>query len=331
MRGQCAVLLLLLFALIAPTSAGSSGEVKVSGDDGDWRNRTVDPSNWSDGPELEGSPMDEPRPGDPVIRIQVDYQPGHLQSRVEGEIIIELFEEWAPITVTNMVEHIEMDLYDGIFFHRVIDDFVTQSGDPTCKATGVYPATNPSCGSGGTGQTIPLEHNENLSHVDGAIGMARSQDPDSADSQWYIAETEAHGLDPENREDEGYATFGVVRDGMSHVRAIALVPTSDDPTGLEGIQNPASSAGRPLYEARIVEISMLGVILNNVSSEQEEDEPVKTMSEENTSIQGISLVVAIVILTILSLIAYRASKTIEAVEPKLSEESANGILTDNDT
>lgn len=331
MRGQCAVLLLLLFALIAPTSAGSSGEVKVSGDDGDWRNRTVDPSNWSDGPELEGSPMDEPRPGDPVIRIQVDYQPGHLQSRVEGEIIIELFEEWAPITVTNMVEHVEMDLYDGIFFHRVIDDFVTQSGDPTCKATGVYPATNPSCGSGGTGQTIPLEHNENLSHVDGAIGMARSQDPDSADSQWYIAETEAHGLDPENREDEGYATFGVVRDGMSHVRAIALVPTSDDPTGLEGIQNPASSAGRPLYEARIVEISMLGVILNNVSSEQEEDEPVQTMSEENTSIQGISLVVAIVILTILSLIAYRASKTIEAVEPKISDESANGILKDNDT
>ena len=325
MRGEYAVLLMLLLALSAPSSSGLSQDVEASGDDGDWRNQTVDPSNWSDGPELEGSPMDEPRPGDPVIRIHVDYQPGHLQSRVEGEIIIELFEEWAPITVTNMVEHVEMDLYDGIFFHRVIDDFVTQSGDPTCKAAGVYPATSPGCGSGGTGETIPLEHNENLSHVDGAIGMARSQDPDSADSQWYIAETEAHNLDPENRDDEGYATFGVVRDGMSHVRAIALVPTSDDPTGLEGIQNPASSAGRPLYEARIIEISMLGVILDNSTSEQEEDEPVESMSEENSSIQGLSLIVAAAVLTLLSIIAYRASKTIEAVEPM----SADAAIKEN--
>jgi len=108
-------------------------------------------------------------------------------------------------------------------------------------------------------ETIPLEHDENLSHVDGAIGMARSADPDSADSQWYIAETEAHGLDPENREDEGYATFGIVRDGMSHIRAIARTPTSDDLTGLEEIQNPASSAGRPLYQAKILSMEMIGV------------------------------------------------------------------------
>ena len=58
----------------------------------------------------------------------------------------------------------------------------------------IYPATSLECGSGGTGTTIDLELNENLSHVDGAIGMARSVDPNSADSQWYIAETEAHGL-----------------------------------------------------------------------------------------------------------------------------------------
>ena len=89
--------------------------------------------------------------------------------------------------------------------------------------------------------------------------MARSQDPDSADAQWYIAETEAHGLDPENREDEGYATFGIVRDGMSHIRGIALTPTSDDPTGEEIVQNPASSAGRPTYEAEIITVRMIGV------------------------------------------------------------------------
>lgn len=225
----------------------------------EWRENEVDPEAWTDGPELEGSPMDASYPGDPVLVIDVNYQPGHLANRVTGSIVIELFPQWAPITVENMIEHVEDGLYDGIFFHRVIDDFVTQAGDPTCTTIGVYPATSPSCASGGTGETIPLEHHENLSHVDGAIGMARSADPDSADAQWYIAETEAHGLDPENRDDEGYATFGVVRDGMSHVRAIAEVPTSDDPTGTD-LQNPFSSMGRPLYEVRIERMAMLGVI-----------------------------------------------------------------------
>ena len=197
----CILISLLMFCFTLTGSLGHSAAistVEVSGDDGDWRNRTVDPALWLDGPELEGSPMDTPRLGDPLIIINVSYVPGHLQSRAEGEIVIELFEEWAPITVTNMIEHVEIDLYDGIFFHRVIDDFVTQGGDPECTTVGVYPSTNLGCGSGGTGETIPIEFNENLSHVDGAIGMARGQDLDSADSQWYIAETEAHQLDEEN-------------------------------------------------------------------------------------------------------------------------------------
>mgnify|MGYP000255352561 FL=1 len=88
--------------------------------------------------------------------------------------------------------------------------------------------------------------------------MARGTEEDSADSQWYIAETEAHGLDPENRDDGGYATFGIVRQGMSHVRAIAEVPTSDDATGTD-LDNPFSSAGRPVYEVRIDRIEMIGV------------------------------------------------------------------------
>ena len=236
-----------------------SGVDYETGDE-EWRDVEVDMSLWSDGPELEGSPMDEPRPGDAVLIIEVEYTTGHLQSSVKGEIFIELFEEWAPNTTKNMIMHVESDIYDGIFFHRVIDDFVTQAGDPTCTTIGVYPVTSPECGSGGDGHTLDLEHNENLSHVDGAIGMARSADPNSADTQWYIAETEAHGLDPENRDDEGYATFGIVRHGMSHVRAIATVPTTDDPSGEEIVVNPASSAGRPLYEVHISNVDMIGVI-----------------------------------------------------------------------
>lgn len=226
-----------------------------------WRSVGIDPSTWSDGPVEEDTPMKDSYYGNAVFEIEVSYIPGHLvlEERVEGVVTLELFEQWAPITTQNMIEHIEMGLYDGIFFHRVIDDFVTQSGDPECKAIGIYPATSSQCGQGGTGETIPLEHDENLSHVDGAIGMARSLDPDSADAQWYIAETEAHNLDPENRDDDGYATFGIVRDGMSHITAIASVPTFEEPTGEEDIQNPASSAGRPTWEVKIISIKMVGV------------------------------------------------------------------------
>ena len=252
-KPRVAVLLALLI-LGAPSVGAQENE--------DWTENEIDPATWEDGPELEGSPMDIPQPGDPVLVINVSYQPGHWPDHavVEGEIIIELFPTWAPKTTANMIMHVESGIYDGIFFHRVIDDFVTQAGDPTCTTVGVYPITTLTCGGGGDGHTLEMEHNENLSHVDGAIGMARSQDPDSADTQWYIAETEAHNLDPENRDDEGYATFGVVRMGMSHVRAIALVPTTDDPTGEEVVVNPASSAGRPLYEVHITKIEMIGVV-----------------------------------------------------------------------
>lgn len=224
----------------------------------DWRSNGIDPSTWEDGPVVEDTPMQYSYYNDPVFSIEVTYAPGHFEDEVSGTIIIELFPQWAPITVENMVEHVEDGLYDGIFFHRVINDFVTQSGDPECTTVGAYPITNLNCGSGGTGETIPLEHDENLSHVDGAIGMARGTEEDSADSQWYIAETEAHGLDPENRDDGGYATFGIVRQGMSHVRAIAEVPTSDDATGTD-LDNPFSSAGRPVYEVKINKIEMIGV------------------------------------------------------------------------
>lgn len=249
---QRIVLSCILVFLLLPISV--TGEEEPA-----WKSNGIDPTTWTDGPVVEDTPMQNSYFGDPVFAIDVTYVPGHFEDEVSGTIVIELFPQWAPVTVGNMIEHIEDGLYDGIFFHRVINDFVTQSGDPECKTNGAYiPGLPAQCGSGGTGETIPLEHNENLSHVDGAIGMARGQEEDSADSQWYIAETEAHGLDPENRDDGGYATFGIVRDGMSHVRAIAEVPTSDDPTGTD-LDNPFSSAGRPVYEVKINSITMIGV------------------------------------------------------------------------
>jgi peptidyl-prolyl cis-trans isomerase B (cyclophilin B) len=257
MKGRLALLLVVNLVLM---SCGTVGSAIADEQQPAWRSVGIDPTQWTDGPVEEDTPMKNTYQGNAVFEIEVSYIPSLGSSRQSGTITLELFEQWAPITTANMIKNVESGIYDGIFFHRVIDDFVTQSGDPTCKsAFGFYPLTSLECGSGGTGTTIPLEHEDNLSHVDGAIGMARSQEEDSADSQWYIAETEAHNLDPENRDDGGYATFGIVRDGMSHVRNIAKSPTSDDPTGNEDIQNPASSAGRPVNEILITSVTLTGV------------------------------------------------------------------------
>jgi len=319
------VLLVLLF--LAPV-VGSTA-VGVQADEPTWRSVGLDPAEWTDRPDTEDSPMMESYTGNAVISMNVSYQSGWTSAREEGTVIIELFEQWAPITTNNMIDHVESGLYNGVFFHRVINDFVTQSGDPTCKTIGVYPATSPSCGSGGTGETIPLETDENLSHVDGAIGMARSAEPDSADSQWYIAETEAHGLDPENRDDEGYATFGIVRHGMTHIRAIADVPTSDEPTGTD-LDNPFASAGRPLIEVRINSMEMIGVadpdgtIRNPVVEAQGDD----SLLEDIALVIGVPLAVVLVGVAITMVVYGRindedaSSAELTAEEPPILEAEA---------
>ena len=109
-------------------------------------------------------------------------------------------------------------------------------------------------------ERVPLEHHDELSHVDGAMGMARGAEEDSADSQWYITHSEQHGLDPENRDDGGYAVFGIVRDGMVHVRGIATTPTVTNPASAQGFQNPGPDLfGRPVNEVLIVTVDLVGV------------------------------------------------------------------------
>ena len=224
--------------------------------------------------------MDIPRPGDPVLVIEVTYRPGHLFSEVDGEIYIELFPDWAPITVANMIQHVEVGLYDGIFFHRVIDDFVIQTGDDTCTTIGIYPASDPSCGSNGSDENIPFEANANLTHINGAVGMARGVDPDSASSQFYICDESQHGLDNGNRtqdDDPGYAVFGVVREGMDIVQATAQVPTSNDP------------ANRPLYEVHVNSITLEGFVTNSIEEKENEKIPNTSFSLSILSIGLLTL------------------------------------------
>lgn len=213
--------------------------------------------------KAEPSPMEQSYEGNPIVIINLTYEAGiGGGSDIEGEIVLELFLNWAPITVSNFLGLVNESFYDGIFFHRVIDDFVIQAGDPSCTALGVYPASNPTCGSNGSGETIPFEADANLTHINGALGMARSVDPDSASSQFYICDGSQHGLDNGNRsqeDDPGYAVFGVVREGMDLVQAAAQVPTSNDPLN------------RPLYEVHINSITFDGFITPEVEENVEEE------------------------------------------------------------
>lgn len=131
-----------------------------------------------------------------------------------GEFTIMLYDQGAPITTDNFKNLVRRGFYIGTKFHRVIDDFVIQGGDPNSKDDNPY-----NDGWGGSEQTIPLEINESLTHIDGAVGMARGQDPDSASSQFYICDGPQHQLDG------SYAVFGVVIEGMETVRRIASVET----------------------------------------------------------------------------------------------------------
>ena len=295
MRGRFATLVVLNFLLLSMLPSTIAQEEAP-----EWRSVGIDPKTWTDGPVEEDTPMNESFEGNAILVIEVTYHTSLTSEEFQGSITIELFEQWAPITTSNIIQHIETELYDGIFFHRVVDDFVIQSGDPECKTNGIYPMTSPQCSNGGTGETIPLEHDENLSHVDGAMGMARGAEQDSADSQWYITDKEQHGLDPENRDDGGYAVFGIVRDGMTHVREIANTPTATNPASDQGVQNPGPDLlGRPIREVHIDSIRMIGVSdpYGIMNSEDYESQTYNTISDFDTRVvTSIAFIIAILLI-----------------------------------
>ena len=117
----------------------------------------------------------------------------------KGTIKFELYEDKAPITSNNFVELAKSGFYDGLTFHRYEPGFVIQGGDPKGD------------GTGGSGKSIALEIVPELKHVKGAVAMARSQDPNSASSQFYFTLEASHFLDGD------YAVFGKVVEGMDVV------------------------------------------------------------------------------------------------------------------
>ncbi|TSB47579.1 peptidylprolyl isomerase [Alkalicoccobacillus porphyridii] len=137
------------------------------------------------------------------------------------EVVMELYPEVAPITVDNFVTLAGDGFYDGLTFHRVIPGFMVQGGDPE------------GTGTGGPGHSIEGEFSSNgfendLAHERGVLSMARSQDPDSAGSQFFIMVEDTPSLDGD------YAAFGKVIEGMEYVDEIVSVDTDGRDMPVEG-------------------------------------------------------------------------------------------------
>ncbi len=125
----------------------------------------------------------------------------------EGNIELELFPGVAPLHVANFLELAGKGFYNGVIFHRVIDGFMIQGGDPT------------GTGMGDSGKRIKAEFNDSLHHA-GTLAMARSQDPNSASCQFYIC------LAPQPRLDHNYTVFGKTISGFDVVQKIGKSETS---------------------------------------------------------------------------------------------------------
>ena len=161
---------------------------------------------------------------------EIDSKPNTVVIDVEnyGKITVELYPDIAPITVKNFKRLVNDGFYDGLTFHRVIEGFMIQGGCPNGDGTGGNTDAN------GNEINIKGEFSENgvrnsLKHDRGVISMARSNDKNSASSQFFICHQKATHLNGK------YAAFGMVRDGMDVVDAIASVETNSADKPLQNV------------------------------------------------------------------------------------------------
>lgn len=214
MRKFTAILMAALLLTLGVTGCGSESgkEAKTTKTEA-----TKAPEATEGTDENAGSQDGELLSGKHHVEIEVkDY----------GTIKVELYADIAPITVTNFINLAQEGFYDGLTFHRIISGFMIQGGDP--EGTGM----------GGSDKTIKGEFSSNgvensLSHKRGVISMARSSDPDSASSQFFIMHQDGLYLDGE------YAAFGEVTEGIEIVDKICEdTPVLDDNGTVESGKQP---------------------------------------------------------------------------------------------
>ena len=141
-----------------------------------------------------------------------------------GNIEFELLEDVAPGHVQNFKDLANSDFYNGTTFHRVIPGFMVQGGDPNTKSD-----DRSSHGMGGPGHTIKAEFNDEP-HVRGIVSMARSQDPDSAGSQFFVVVKDSDFLDGQ------YTAFGRVIAGMDVADKVVDSPRDDKDNPIDRIE-----------------------------------------------------------------------------------------------
>ena len=147
-----------------------------------------------------------------------------------GNIQLELLSDFAPETVRNFIKLAKSGFYDGTLFHRVIPKFMIQGGDPNTKE-----ADKSTWGTGGPGYNMKAEFNSR-SHLRGIVSMARSSDPDSAGSQFFIVTGDSTFLDRE------YTVFGQVVNGMEVADKIVNLPRDGNDC--------------PLQEAKMLQVTI---------------------------------------------------------------------------
>lgn len=160
-----------------------------------------------------GTNIDETTDASESLEERMENTVQAIITMESGDVIkLDLYPDVAPITVENFVKLANEGFYDGLTFHRIISGFMIQGGDPNGN------------GTGGPGYSIKGEFAQNgvvndLKHTRGVISMARSQNPDSAGSQFFIMHADAPHLDG------SYAAFGKVTEGIEVVDKIASVET----------------------------------------------------------------------------------------------------------
>ena len=153
--------------------------------------------------------------------LLAEGNPGAIIHTSMGDITIELFADKAPVSVENFISYAESGAYDGTIFHRVISHFMIQGGGFT-----------PEMEKKPTRDPIVNEANNGLSNTRGTIAMARTNDPHSATSQFFINTQDNLNLNHTgegNSRTWGYAVFGQVTSGMDVVEEIRFVPTTRKP------------------------------------------------------------------------------------------------------
>lgn len=154
--------------------------------------------------------------GDNAAQAQSDPENTLVMELKDGKVLIEMFPDKAPQHVARIKELTRKGFYDGVVFHRVMEGFMAQTGDPT------------GTGRGGSGMNISAEFND-IPFTRGVMGMARAGHPDSADSQFFITLAEAGWLNGQ------YTVWGRVIEGMEYVDMIKKAPAGrqsgqvDDP------------------------------------------------------------------------------------------------------